>query len=28
LKSVEEKVAAITLNGDGQPAGVAPLDAG
>ena len=28
LKSAEEKVAAITLNGDGQPAGVAPLDAG
>ena len=28
LKSAEEKVAAITLNGDGQPTGVAPLDAG
>ena len=28
LKSAEEKVAAITLNGDGQPAGVTPLDAG
>jgi exodeoxyribonuclease VII small subunit len=28
LKSAEEKVAAITLNGDGQPNGVAPLDAG
>ena len=28
LKSAEEKVAAITLIGDGQPAGVAPLDAG
>lgn len=28
LKSAEEKVAAITLNGDGQPVGVAPLDAG
>ena len=28
LKSAEEKVAAITLNGDGQSAGVAPLDAG
>ncbi|MDO7734018.1 MAG: exodeoxyribonuclease VII small subunit [Planktomarina temperata] len=28
LKSAEEKVAAITLTGDGQPAGVAPLDAG
>ena len=27
LKSVEEKVAAITLNGDGQPTGVTPLDA-
>ena len=28
LKSAEEKVAAITLNGDGQPKGVASLDAG
>jgi hypothetical protein len=28
LKSAEEKVAAITLNGDGQPTGVASLDAG
>ncbi|MDE0752026.1 MAG: exodeoxyribonuclease VII small subunit [Planktomarina sp.] len=28
LKSAEEKVAAITLNGDGQPIGVVPLDAG
>jgi exodeoxyribonuclease VII small subunit len=28
LKSAEEKVAAITLNGDGQLNGVAPLDAG
>ena len=28
LKSAEEKVAAITLNGDGQPTGVVPLDAG
>jgi exodeoxyribonuclease VII small subunit len=27
LKSAEEKVAAITLNGDGQPVGVTPLDA-
>ena len=27
LKSAEEKVAAITLNGDGQPTGVTPLDA-
>ena len=27
LKSAEEKVAAITLNGDGQPTGVIPLDA-
>lgn len=27
LKSAEEKVAAITLNVDGQPTGVAPLDA-
>ena len=28
LKSAEEKVATITLNGDGQPTGVIPLDAG
>tara|TARA_B100000780_G_scaffold26491_1_gene16762 strand:+ start:2745 stop:2987 length:243 start_codon:yes stop_codon:yes gene_type:complete len=28
LKSAEEKVATITLNGDGQPTGVVPLDAG
>ena len=27
LKSAEEKVAAITLNGDEQPTGVTPLDA-
>jgi len=27
LKSAEEKVAAIALNGDGQPTGVTPLDA-
>ena len=27
LKSAEEKVAAITLIGDGQPTGVTPLDA-
>ncbi|WP_347832492.1 exodeoxyribonuclease VII small subunit [uncultured Planktomarina sp.] len=27
LKSAEEKVASITLNGDGQPTGVTPLDA-
>ena len=27
LKSAEEKVAAITLSGDGQPTGVTPLDA-
>jgi exodeoxyribonuclease VII small subunit len=27
LKTAEEKVAAITLNGDGQPVGVTPLDA-
>ena len=27
LKSAEEKVASITLNGDGQPNGVTPLDA-
>jgi exodeoxyribonuclease VII small subunit len=27
LKSAEEKVAAITLNGDGLPTGVAPLEA-
>ncbi|MGB0798371.1 MAG: exodeoxyribonuclease VII small subunit [Planktomarina sp.] len=27
LKSAEEKVAAITLNADGQPTGTAPLDA-
>ncbi len=27
LKSAEENVAAITLNGDGQPVGVTPLDA-
>ena len=27
LKSAEEKVAAITLNGDWQPTGVTPLDA-
>ena len=27
LKSAEEKVAAITLNGDRQPTGVTPLDA-
>ena len=26
LKSAEEKVASITLNGDGQPTGVTPLD--
>lgn len=28
LKEAEEKVAAITLDGDGQPTGTAPLDAG
>ncbi len=28
LKSAEEKVAAITLNGEGQPTGTVPLDAG
>lgn len=28
LKAAEEKVAAITLNADGQPSGTAPLDAG
>ena len=28
LKSAEEKVAAITLNGEGQPTGATPLDAG
>tara|TARA_B110000091_G_scaffold206034_1_gene242355 strand:- start:1001 stop:1243 length:243 start_codon:yes stop_codon:yes gene_type:complete len=28
LKSAEEKVAAITLDGAGQPIGVTPLDAG
>lgn len=27
LKSAEEKVASITLNGDGQPTGVTALDA-
>ena len=27
LKSAEEKVAAITLNGEGQPTGATPLDA-
>ena len=28
LKEAEEKVAAITFDGDGQPKGTAPLDAG
>ncbi|WP_299922640.1 exodeoxyribonuclease VII small subunit [uncultured Pelagimonas sp.] len=28
LKEAEEKVAAITLDGDGNPAGLKPLDAG
>ena len=28
LKSAEEKVAKITFDSDGQPAGTAPLDAG
>jgi exodeoxyribonuclease VII small subunit len=28
LKRAEEKVAAITLDGDGNPAGTQPLDAG
>ena len=28
LKAAEEKVAAITLNADGQPTGTTPLDAG
>lgn len=28
LKDAEEKVAAITLDGDGNPAGTKPLDAG
>lgn len=28
LKEAEEKVAAITLDGDGNPAGTKPLDAG
>jgi exodeoxyribonuclease VII small subunit len=28
LKEAEEKVAAITMNADGQPTGTQPLDAG
>ena len=28
LKEAEEKVAKLTLDGDGQPTGTAPLDAG
>ena len=28
LKSAEEKVSAITLNSEGQPTGIVPLDAG